>query len=83
MSNFLTETGLRIHSPSVLGNTETAFQTAVILQIQVLRNIKRGSVIFMKISKRFEAKAQIIPHSNQEDTNQKIGNNYLLVFEIN
>lgn len=51
LSNFLAETGLRIHSSSVLGNTDTAFQTAVILQISVLRHMNKGSVFSWRYQK--------------------------------
>lgn len=61
LSNFLAETGLRIQPLPALGNTDTAFQTAVILLIWELRHRNRKSVIFMKISKRLEAKTQLLP----------------------
>lgn len=60
-SNSLAETGIKIHSSPVLGNTGTAFQTTVVLQIWELRQRKKKSVIFTKISKKFEASSWLLP----------------------
>lgn len=43
----------------------------------------RKSVVFMKTSKRLEAKAAITHTLTKKTTKEKLGNNYLLAYEIN
>lgn len=84
LSNSLAETGLRIHSSSVLKHWHlgTLTQTAVILQIWVLRHTEGKCHFHEDIKKVWSQGTLTIPHLNQKDTKQKIGTNYLLVYEI-
>lgn len=66
-SNSLAETGIGIHPSPVLGNTDTAFQTAVVLQIWELRQRKKKSVIFTKISKNSKPIHGYYLHLSQTD----------------
>lgn len=80
LSNFLAETGLRIHS-CAWKHWHCISNSCDFTDLRTKAH-KEGKCLFMKISKRLEVKAQLIWHPNQKDTKQKIGNNYLLVYEI-